>query len=589
MTSVYLAFALSRNQLFAPNLSDTLAILAIVPAIALSFLYFRVYRAIIRHLDISTIFTICLASVAGCAIWSIVYILFWDTHDIQVDGILFQWLLCIAMIVGYRLAFYQMLGADRVIAPDRENCAIFGTSQASRQLADALTRSEKYKPAFYFSTDPSISGARLKGLRIYHTSRQDWAFNRFNVKTLLISSDESHTSKSRALIRQLLDKGITVRVNPSLDESLRYGSAQSLLRNLDINDLIGRASQPAKKALLERAVKGRHVLVTGAAGSIGKQLCRRIAGLEPASLHLVDFNENELKQIWLELSQKGGPEVRMYLGSITDERFTDGIFRQHSYDSVFHTAAYKHIDVGQSNPVPVVYNNVVGTANLVRAANRSDVSRFVLISTDKAVNPSSIMGASKQWCEYIVRSAGTSRGKAPAKAFCSVRFGNVIESSGSVVPLFKKQIENGGPVTITDNAMERYFMSIDEAVDLILQAAALSKGGEAFVLDMGRQIKIRDIAETLIQLAGFTVKSNENPGGDIEIRQTGIRPGEKLSEELYNPSENTAATEHEAISVSLSPPPGRARLNQATKKLLSALAKGDESKVSDILFSELSK
>jgi FlaA1/EpsC-like NDP-sugar epimerase len=296
---------------------------------------------------------------------------------------------------------------------------------------------------------------------------------------------------------------------------------------------LGRPVVEPDVELLRAPVTGQTVLVTGAGGSIGSELCRQIMALAPRKLVLAEMNEFALYEIDRRLRSTNGVEIVSLLGSVADRTFVDGIFRDHDIDTVFHAAAYKHVPLIEQNPLIGITNNIIGTWIVAETAKKSGVERFVLISTDKAVRPTNVMGASKRWSELIVRcfDGGLSR-SGRRQHFCAVRFGNVIGSQGSVVPLFREQIESGGPVTLTHEDMTRYFMSVNEAAELIIQAASLSEHGEVFLLDMGQPVKIRELAENLIRLSGRSIRNADNPSGDVEIMVTGIRPGEKLFEEL---------------------------------------------------------
>jgi FlaA1/EpsC-like NDP-sugar epimerase len=336
----------------------------------------------------------------------------------------------------------------------------------------------------------------------------------------------------REILARLRPLGVRVLTVPTLEELVAGRAGFRDLRQLDVEDLIGRRTVTADEHLLHRAIGDRVVLVTGGGGSIGSELCRQILATGPRRLVILDQSEFNLYRIGLEL-EKAHPDratsVRTVLGDVCDESLLDEVFGREGVDVVFHAAAYKHVPIVEANEPEGVRTNVLGTAAVVDAAVRHGIERFVLVSTDKAVRPTNVMGASKRIAELAVQ-ARTSTGTGPI--VCMVRFGNVIESSGSVVPRFRAQIESGGPVTVTHPEITRYFMTIPEAAELVLQSAAMARGGEVFLLDMGKPVRILDLARSMIELSGLSVRDAAHPEGDIEIRITGLRPGEKIHEEL---------------------------------------------------------
>ncbi|MDP3896433.1 MAG: polysaccharide biosynthesis protein, partial [Mesorhizobium sp.] len=352
----------------------------------------------------------------------------------------------------------------------------------------------------------------------------------------------------RNFVAQLKTLPVKIRILPAIADLADGKYLVSYIRDIDIDDLLGRSQVPADPKLLRSTVQGRVVLVTGAAGSIGSEVCRTIVGLAPAKLVLVELSEHGLYQISRELRAIADFPIVALLGSVADANFVDCMLASISPDTIYHCAAFKHVALVEDNVLEGVRNNVMGTHVLVGAAHRLNVPNLILISSDKAVRPTSVMGATKRWSELIVRYYGTKPSPGgPKRNFASVRFGNVIGSSGSVVPLFREQIAKGGPITITHNEMTRYFMSVREAAELIVQSSALSESGDILMLDMGGPIRIRDLAEDLIALAGLTLRNATNENGDIEIVEIGARPGEKLQEELFYDPAGVVTTAHPKI------------------------------------------
>jgi FlaA1/EpsC-like NDP-sugar epimerase len=322
----------------------------------------------------------------------------------------------------------------------------------------------------------------------------------------------------------------------------------NLVREVDIEDLLGRDPVSADPVLLSQCIKEKAVLVTGAGGSIGSELCRQILAIGPSKLVLIESNEGSLFNIHRELAALTSIEIIPCLGSITNRRIVATVLREHQIQTIYHAAAHKHVPLIETNLFEGIRNNVLGTLNLAQLAFTSKVETFVLISTDKAVRPSSVMGATKRCAELIIQNLNQQASlNSTGQRFCAVRFGNVLGSSGSVVPIFKEQIAHGGPITVTHPEVTRYFMSIHEAVELVIQAGSMAKGGEIFLLDMGEPVKILDLARKMVKLAGLTLRTAENPAGDIEIITTGLRPGEKLYEELLIASEGAEGTSHPKI------------------------------------------
>jgi FlaA1/EpsC-like NDP-sugar epimerase len=373
---------------------------------------------------------------------------------------------------------------------------------------------------------------------------------------------------------------LKLRTIPAISDLVDGKYQVGQLREIDIDDLLGRSAVPANPDLMREILADRVILVTGAGGSIGSELTRQIVQQAPSKLVLLEANEFALYEIDRQLRALANVPIVPILGSVADARLVRRTLGEQGVEVIFHAAAHKHVPLVEANPFEGVRNNVIGTQTLVQAAVEAKVQRFVLISTDKAVRPSSVMGATKRWAELIVRHYGKGRGK----RFCSVRFGNVLGSNGSVVPLFREQIAAGGPVTLTDSRMTRYFMSIHEAAELIVQAGALAEGGDIFLLEMGEPVSISDLAENMIRLAGLSVKSADNPTGDIAIVETGARPGEKLTEELFFDPANALRTTQQKI---LRSPPSARQTNDlpaALAALTTALDAEDEAELRRVLF-----
>jgi FlaA1/EpsC-like NDP-sugar epimerase len=424
--------------------------------------------------------------------------------------------------------------------PVQHRVAILGASDVGAGLGAALSHDRMSELVAFFDDAPTLRGGSLRGVRIYPTDAFDDILKRERFDSLLVALGPSSRSKRRALLEHAAARGVRVLSVPTLAEIKDGRVSVSSLRPLSIEDLLGRPPVTPIPELLGADVVGKTVLVTGAGGSIGSELCRQVLALGPKALILVDNGEFNLFEIDRQLHDQLSahapgsvrPMHRRYLASVTDAVRIDQVMAEHRPDTIYHAAAYKHVPLVEDNEPEGAEVNVLGTLRVAEAAMRHGVKSFVLVSTDKAVRPSSVMGGTKRMAEVVLQALQAEYGTRHATRFTMVRFGNVLGSSGSVVPIFRRQIEQGGPVTVTHPEVTRYFMSIPEAVQLILQAGAMGQGGEVFVLDMGEPVRIADLARNMIRLAGRTIRDAQTPGGDVEIAFTGLRPGEKMFEEL---------------------------------------------------------
>lgn len=425
---------------------------------------------------------------------------------------------------------------------NRKRVAIYGAGLAGQQIAAALYRSDDYLPVCFIDDKASLQGQSLSGLKIFSPKKALGAFRKFHIEEILLAMPSVSRARKKAIIESFEPSNVKIMELPGVTQLVGGRVQVSDIREVDIIDLLGRDPVPPKLALLEKNIKNKVVMVTGAGGSIGSELCRQIVKHQPKCLVLFEMSEFALYSIDREL-QNAGVEVVPILGSVTHQIKLERILQQHAVQTVYHAAAYKHVPLVEANPFEGIYNTSIGTARSVDAAVAQGVETFVLISTDKAVRPTNVMGASKRMAELYCQGLAATK---PQTQISIVRFGNVLGSSGSVVPLFKKQIEKGGPVTVTHPEVTRYFMTIPEAAQLVIQAGAMGTGGDVFLLDMGEPVKIVDLAKQMIRLSGFK-PMDEKGLGDIAIQFTGLRPGEKLYEELLIESENVTKTDHERI------------------------------------------
>ncbi len=424
----------------------------------------------------------------------------------------------------------------------RKRVAIYGAGLAGQQIAAALNRSDDYLPVCFIDDKKSLQGQSLSGLNIYSPKRALNKLGKFGIEEILLAMPSVGRARKKEIIESFDSADVKIMELPGVTQLVDGRVQISDIREVDIIDLLGRDPVPPKAELLEKNIKNKVVMVTGAGGSIGSELCRQIVKHQPKLVVLFEMSEFALYSIDREL-QNAGIQIVPILGSVTNQQKLERIIAEYQVQTVYHAAAYKHVPLVEANPFEGIYNTSIGTARSVDAAVNQGVETFVLISTDKAVRPTNVMGASKRMAELYCQGLASTN---PKTQISIVRFGNVLGSSGSVVPLFKKQIAQGGPVTVTHPEVTRYFMTIPEAAQLVIQAGAMGTGGDVFLLDMGEPVKIVDLATQMIRLSGFR-PMDENGVGDIEIQFTGLRPGEKLYEELLIDQENVENTEHSRI------------------------------------------
>lgn len=453
-------------------------------------------------------------------------------------------LLFVAIAASRLFARYWLFGtgASRHIVQRR--VVIYGAGSAGRQLAGAIMQSLEMVVVGYFDDDPGLIGSVINGVLIHDPADMAKVVESLAAHEILLALPSAGRVRRNEIIAAARCANARIRTLPGLMD-IAHGRVEiGHIRELDVEDLLGRSSVEPDVALLQQAILGRTVMVTGAGGSIGGELCRQVAVLEPSVLLLFDISEFGLYEIHRELDVRFD-RVRLVplLGSVCDEARMQDIIATWAPDIIYHAAAYKHVPLVEHNPAEGIRTNVFGTFRLARVAARLEVPNFVLVSTDKAVRPTSVMGATKRAAELVLQALNQ---VSPRTRFSMVRFGNVLGTSGSVVPLFRHQIRAGGPVTLTDWRITRYFMTLREAAQLVLHASAMAGGGELFVLDMGQPVRIGELAQNMIELSGLTVRTNANPDGDIEIVEIGLRPGEKLYEELLI-GDNPTPSGHQRI------------------------------------------
>jgi len=459
-------------------------------------------------------------------------------------GIVF-WAFSLIMIVCGRLTARLFLRRSN---RNREPVVIYGAGEGGAQLADALFTADDYLPVAFVDDKSSLHGKRIFGVKVYPVAQLESLIEEKRARGVLLAIPSASRRRRRQVLERLSEFPTLVQTMPELRDIVSGKARIDDVRKVDVDDLLGRNQVPPVPELLHASITGKSVMVTGAGGSIGSELCRQILRLKPTKLVCFELSEHALYGIDQELRQLSerhdiSCEIVSLLGSVIDGLRVQEAMQTFKVQTVYHAAAYKHVPIVEQNLLEGIRNNVLGTLRCAEAATEAGVESFVLVSTDKAVNPTSVMGATKRMAELILQAYAAQQSHT---RFCMVRFGNVLESSGSVVPLFRKQILDGGPVTVTHREIIRFFMTIPEAAQLVIQAGSMGDGGDVFVLDMGQPVRIGDLAHRMINLMGLSVQDQSNPHGDIEIQYTGLRPAEKLYEELLIGS-NTSGTEHPRI------------------------------------------
>jgi FlaA1/EpsC-like NDP-sugar epimerase len=534
--TVWLAYYLRLGEFVALSGNATWVVVASISLALPIFVVSGLYRAIFRYSGWPAL----LAVARAVSIYGLLFASLFTAIGIagvpRTVGIIQPILLL--LLVGASRAMARAWLGDQYLniikRASRQKVLIYGAGTTGRQLAAAMASSHEMLVVGFLDDDDRLHGHVLNGLPVYNPSDLVSLAGTLEVHDVLLAMPNLPRQRRNAILAQMRGAHVAVRTLPRVTDLAQGKLSMSDVRELDIEDLLGREQVMPNHILLAKNIAGKVVLVTGAGGSIGSELCRQILALVPTRLLLVEQSESALYEIHQELgSAPQGHDALLVplLASVQDEERMREIMATWFPDTVYHAAAYKHVPLVEHNPAAGIRNNVLGTLYAARAAADCDVSDFVLISTDKAVRPTNVMGASKRLAEMALQAlAAISTGK--GTKFSMVRFGNVLGSSGSVVPKFRQQIRDGGPITLTHSEVTRYFMTIPEAAQLVIQAGAMAKGGDVFVLDMGEPVKIIDLARRMVELSGLTVKDEGNPDGDIEIQITGLRPGEKLYEEL---------------------------------------------------------
>ncbi len=553
----------------------------------LIFYLFDLYKTIVRYIDLSVIYLILKVIFIAFFLNQLVMILaqtllsYFPIFGLRFNTIVtnFGWFAgitsSIILIIGSRLLANNLLSERN----NAKRVVIYGAGSAGIQLASALRVAKEMQTVAFVDMNKSLQGTFIGGIKVLNPKRLDKLASRGKIDEVLIAMPSASKSNLQSLLKEIEKFSVKVRILPGVAEIAQGRISVSELKEVDVSDLLGRQEVEPNQTLINRNISDKVVLITGAGGSIGSEISRQVAMNKPSKVIILDSNEYALYKIKNEL-EEANPQLNLFsvLANVTNEQRITQVFTSFMVDTVYHAAAYKHVSIVEENPFEAVINNIIGTKVCAEAAVSANVETFVLISTDKAVRPTNIMGATKRFSELILQSMSHST----KTKMSMVRFGNVIGSSGSAIPLFQKQIKEGGPVTVTHPEVIRYFMTIPEAAELVIQAGAMGDDGDVFVLDMGEPVQIFNLAKRLIRLSGMELIDENNPNGDIEIKFTGLRPGEKLYEELLIGDE-VNSTEHKGIFKAKENFLTEEKLNKYLIKLNKATELGDTLALKEIL------
>ncbi len=538
-----------------------------------------VYRSVLRFIDLTSIYLVFRSIVLSIILilsllsLTIFFQLLSQSPDIN--------LIVLITLMSGSLILSSRIIANRIFSDFRSSnkVVIYGAGSAGRQLAGALSASSEIQPIAFVDSKESLHNTFIGGLKVLDPKKLRKLASKGKIEEVLIAIPSASKAVLRNLLEEIKNYSIKVRILPGLSELAQGRVIVSELKEVDISDLLGRLEIEANQDLINRNIEDKVVLITGAGGSIGSEISRQVVNSKPRKVILLDANEYALYSIKKEIeSLRKDLDVFAVLASVNNKKRITEVCKTFKVNTVYHSAAYKHVSLVEENPFEAVSNNIHGTKICAEAAIEAEVETFVLISTDKAVRPTNIMGATKRFSELILQSLAPNS----STRMIMVRFGNVIGSSGSAIPLFQQQIKEGGPVTVTHPDVIRYFMSIPEAAELVIQAGAMGQGGDVFVLDMGEPVKIYELAKKLITLSGLEVKHSGNPEGDIEIIFTGLKPGEKLYEELLI-GDNVSTTQHKQIFRAEEDFLSSKELSNYLESLEEAEKKGDVSGLKSIL------
>ena len=581
--ALWLAFVLRQPKELIEFLFQSWWLFLAIPLVMIPlFIKFGLYRAVLQYIGIKVITTTFQATTISCLIIGFLMMFFRESNQefsLPRSILPIFWFIVNTSVISSRFLFKGYLYSWSSFVNSRKQTLIYGAGNAGAQILESLKKSAVYAPVAFIDDDKTKQGTILNSIEVFPFEKIDVLIKKKGAQILLFAVPSASEQQRIQILKRLSKYPIEVKILPSMDNIVNGVVSIDNIKHVEVADILGRDSVEPDQSLLERNILDKNILITGAGGSIGSELSRQIMKLLPKKLVLVDNSEYNLYNIHLELASKSSAvEVVPSLCTVTNFYQLKQIIEKNDIHTIYHAAAYKHVPMVEMNIVAGTYNNVIGTYNVAKLADELAVENMVLVSTDKAVRPTNVMGASKRMSELILQGFS----EQSKCCFSMVRFGNVLDSAGSVVPLFRKQIKEGGPVTVTHRNITRYFMSIPEAVELVLQSGAMAKGGDVFVLDMGEPIKIIDLAYKMIHLSGLKPIDNENPDGDIRIQFTGLRPGEKLYEELLIGSD-VIQSEHPRIMQAKEQKLSSNDLIHCIEVIKSAREKQDEKVVKELL------
>ncbi len=577
----YLAYVIRLGvEIVDISWQENIAFISVISTTLILFYAFDVYNSVVRFFNAKAFLKVQLLLIAASLVF---YLTSFFTDAFVPRSV---------PIIFLVLASIQIAGARALVSlvlkkqwfNEREGVVIYGASSAGRQLFHALSQGNKYQPLAFLDEKKRYVGRRVLGLKIYSPDNIAKLIKKHGQFKVLLAVPKVDPIRLKQIVAQIEPYALELLIVPDMSDIVSGKRNIDELREVSVDELLGRKPVEPIAELLSANISHKVVLVSGAGGSIGKELCRQIILNKPEALILLDVSEALLYEIHQELSEvlketNNALHVEALIGNVQNGMLMSHIFNKHKVQTIYHAAAYKHVPMVENNVIAGVTNNVLGTYEIAQAAIYSEVETFVLISTDKAVRPTNVMGATKRLAELVLQGFAK---KEHNTRFVMVRFGNVLGSSGSVVPLFKKQIKRGGPITITHPDIIRYFMTIPEAAQLVIQAGAMGTGGDVFVLDMGNPVKIVDLAYKMTHLMGLTIKDEENPNGDIALHFTGLRPGEKLYEELLI-DDHAQKTQHQRILTANERSLHHSDVAIIIEQLKAAMRDEDETKIRQLL------
>lgn len=555
--SIFLSFSLRLGELHYPSNFNWIYIYLIPFCIVPIFYRYSIYQEVIRYFGLKYIFPIFKAVTIYALLWGVL-VLMVGLDNFPRSVVIIHWILSFIFLISTRLIAKTLLNKIVDILArgeedyNKKNIIIYGAGIAGVQIANSLLHNNEYKLEGYLDDDKRLHNKVINSVQVFNPNKLKELVKKKNIKQLIIAVPSISREKKKNIINLANNNDLITKIIPSINEIKSNSIDFEDLRNINVEDLLGRDQIDPDISLMNFNINKKSVIVTGAGGSIGSELCLQILTYNPKILILFEINEYSLFKLYNEL-KKFSNEIKIIpiLGSVLNIAHLKKTINKFEVNTIYHTAAYKHVPIIEYNVIEGVYNNVVGTFNCIQASISEKIDTLVMISTDKAVRPTSVMGASKRFAEMLMQAIDIEKDINEIEnntKFVSVRFGNVLGSSGSVIPLFKEQIKNGGPISLTHKKIVRYFMTAREASQLVIQAGAMGNGGEIFLLDMGNPVKIIDLAKQMIELSGLSIRDDENKNGDIEINITGLRPGEKLYEELLIEG-NSSKTVHPRIFI----------------------------------------